>query len=234
MSAPDESTLNMISKLLDALRGHERRFAAAEQRIRELQTCHNTTVNAIQALEATQHAHADASRMSDAEREQFYAELAKPARIEALKTAASAPPDHLRDAPEMVATDAELIKSWDVRNGDHLARIRFIYNLGRQHGATQATCPHIATSDEGTSYCRLAEQGNRQGILDSSPAPAGGLVERVADAMYGGTEAVILAVADWLVEQSPEPGPVGKLLGQISTPFAVMADMLREEVKRNG
>jgi hypothetical protein len=38
----------------------------------------------IAALEVTQHAHADASRMSDAERERFYAELAKPARIEAL------------------------------------------------------------------------------------------------------------------------------------------------------
>lgn len=107
MSAPDESTLNMISRLLDALRGHERRLAAGEQLIRELQTCHNTTVDAIQALEATQHAHADASRMSDAEREQFYAELAKPARIEALEAAASAPPDHVRDATEMVPAPAD-------------------------------------------------------------------------------------------------------------------------------
>ena len=33
----------------------------------------------IEALEATQHAHADLSRLSDAEREQIYAEMAKPA-----------------------------------------------------------------------------------------------------------------------------------------------------------
>jgi hypothetical protein len=60
----------------------------------------------IAALEATQHAHADASRISDADREQFYATLAKPARIEALKTAASAQPDHVRDATEMVPAPA--------------------------------------------------------------------------------------------------------------------------------
>jgi hypothetical protein len=35
-----------------------------------------------------------------------------------------------------------------------------------------------------------------------------------------------------LREQAPEPGPVGKWLGQISTPFAVMADMLRDEANR--
>ena len=35
-------------------------------------------VRRVEALEATQHAHADVSRLSDAEREQFYAELAKP------------------------------------------------------------------------------------------------------------------------------------------------------------
>jgi hypothetical protein len=35
-----------------------------------------------------------------------------------------------------------------------------------------ATCPHIITSDEGTSYCGLAEQGNYPAKPDSSPAPA--------------------------------------------------------------
>ena len=33
----------------------------------------------VEALEARQHAHADVTRLSDAEREQFYAEMAKPA-----------------------------------------------------------------------------------------------------------------------------------------------------------
>jgi hypothetical protein len=49
-------------------------------------------------------------------------------------------------------------------------------------------CPHIVSSDEGTSYCRLAEQ--TQDKLDrlieldrAEPAPAGSLVERVWDAI---------------------------------------------------
>jgi len=51
-----------------------------------------------------------------------------------------------------------------------------------------ATCPHIATSDEGTAYCRVADQ-----TASSQPTPndrqirssddASSLVERVADAI---------------------------------------------------
>jgi hypothetical protein len=37
-------------------------------------------------------------------------------------------------------------------------QFRALYDLGRKHGATQATCSHIRSSDEGTSYCALAEQ----------------------------------------------------------------------------
>jgi hypothetical protein len=51
-----------------------------------------------------------------------------------------------------------------------------------------ATCPHIATSDEGTSYCRLAKQ--TQDKLDrlieldrAKPAPAGSLVKQVRRAI---------------------------------------------------
>ena len=44
-----------------------------------------------------------------------------------------------------------------------------------------ATCPHIVSSDEGTSYCGLAEQ---QAAPPPEPAPAGSLVETVADAIY--------------------------------------------------
>lgn len=136
----------------------------------------------------------------------------------------NAPADHVRGATEMVATDAELIKAWDVRHADHLGRIRHIYDMGRQHGAAQATCPHIITSDEGTSYCRLAEQGNSSAGLTCSPAPADGLVERVADMLghYGDTtsRAVILAVADRVAQ-------TGILGGN------AVARWLREEVQRN-
>ena len=75
--------------------------------------------------------------------------------------------------------------------------------------------------------------------------PAGSLIDRVADAIGAADDegltnmtwsnhsrAAILEVAAWMVEQAPEPGPVGKWLGQISTPFAVMADILRDEANR--
>jgi hypothetical protein len=42
-----------------------------------------------------------------------------------------------------------------------------------------AVCPHVVTSDEGTSYCGLAEQ-QAAASAPPKPAPAGSLVERVA------------------------------------------------------
>ena len=43
-----------------------------------------------------------------------------------------------------------------------------------------ATCPHIASSDEGTSYCGLAEQ---QAAAPPEPAPDGSLVDCVDQAI---------------------------------------------------
>ena len=64
-----------------------------------------------------------------------------------------------------------------------------------------ATCPHVRSSDEGTSYCALAEQ---QAAPPPEPAPAGSLVERVRQAQGCGNErdarAAIRAVAEWLRE----------------------------------
>jgi len=67
------------------------------------------------------------------------------------------------------------------------------------------SCPHVVTSNEGTSYCRLTEHGNSSARLTSSPAPTGGLVAKVTDvitdsaAAYGTADeparAAILAFA---------------------------------------
>ena len=75
------------------------------------------------------------------------------------------------------------------------------------------TCPHIVTSDEGTSYCRLAEQVARIGQPDvpantsAQPAPFGSLVETVVEAMKcaecswtAEARAAIREVAAWLRE----------------------------------
>ena len=68
-----------------------------------------------------------------------------------------------------------------------------------------------------------------------SPSPST-LVDRVANALYSvpldsdaEARAAIREVAAWLLEQDPEPGVVGRLLGQISTPCGVMADLLMHE-----
>ena len=70
-----------------------------------------------------------------------------------------------------------------------------------------APCPHIRSSDEGTSYCALAEQQPAPAV--PAPAPAGSLVETVAEAIHDEAgsrnasceaRAAILAVAD-CVEQ---------------------------------
>lgn len=91
-----------------------------------------------------------------------------------------------------------------------------------------ATCPHIVTSDEGASYCGLAEQGaNSQPTPNDrqirSSAPTDGLMERVQRAI-GHTYpddacAGILACADWLSRQGVGAGTTA-------------ARWLREEVKR--
>ncbi len=84
-----------------------------------------------------------------------------------------------------IATDEELQKAWDSPPGQGWnAGLRAVYDLGRQHGSAQATCPHIVSGAEGTSYCRLAEQTAAPVTLmdglraASAEARPGGLVER--------------------------------------------------------
>jgi hypothetical protein len=91
-------------------------------------------------------------------------------------------------------TMAALIQAQHERKG-HLHRIEAL--------EAGATCPHIVSSDEGTSYCGLAEQQATD--TPPEPAPAGSLIEAVhiaiATAMgHGPSEAraAIRAVAEWL------------------------------------
>jgi hypothetical protein len=65
--------------------------------------------------------------------------------------------DHPPGATKMVSeygrpTSTNLRSVWGWHGVDG------VYDLGYRDGATQATCPHIVTSGEGTSYCALAEQ----------------------------------------------------------------------------
>jgi hypothetical protein len=75
--------------------------------------------------------------------------------------------------------------------------------------ATQATCPHVVTGNDGTTFCNLAEVSAaqpRQEEPTPPPAPAGGLLEQLQAPVRssGGFPAedewrtVIHAVAEWL------------------------------------
>jgi hypothetical protein len=113
-------------------------------------------------------------------------------RVAAMEAAATQPPapaaDHSRGATEMVATDDELWSLWANRPRGPLSAdnaLRAVYNLGRQHSAQP----------------RQGEQPT------PPPAPAGGLVEMVAEA-YGfpswkdEARNAIHCVADWLQQRS--------------------------------
>lgn len=80
-------------------------------------------------------------------------------------------------------------------NGDELAACVMELLSRVQRLEDDATCPHIVSSDEGTSYCGLAEQQARIGQPDvpadtsAEPAPTGSLVDVVENA---------IAIEDWL------------------------------------
>jgi hypothetical protein len=139
-------------------------------------------------------------------------------RIEALEAAQHAHVDtsHLTDAERK-----------QIR--EELARPATFAELLMPPPRTTTTAP-LFTAEE---VARIVAPTVKESLTD----PAGSPVERVqavCDDKPLGHEAraAILQVAAWLVEQAPEPGPVGKWLGQIATPFEVMADMLRDEANR--
>ena len=88
----------------------------------------------------------------------------------------------------------------------------------------------------------LADALKEIGAPEPAPSPSPStLVDRVANAIYNvhafhapdaQARAAIREVAAWLLEQDPEPGAVGRLLGQISTPCGVMADLLMHEADK--
>jgi len=115
----------------------------------------------------------------------------KAAMDELRKASAELQSDHVPDTKKMVptpeaapvATDEELVKTWDTSGKSIFEKIRAIYDLGREHGAT---CPHIRSSDEGTSYCALAEQ--TAAAQPAEPAPTNPIVEQVRQGLYFATQ----------------------------------------------
>jgi hypothetical protein len=152
----------------------------------------------IEALEATQHAHADLSRLSDAEREQIYAEMAKPAAWRPLDietTYGTAP---------TTTTAQQILRAPMVVEGTF------------EHGGETYRFKAKPERDAPMAELRAASAEAR---------PAGGLVERVAQGIAAADDegltnmtwnyharAAIREVAAWLTENyakdvvSPPPG----------------------------
>jgi len=85
-----------------------------------------------------------------------------------------------------------------------------------------ATCPHVVTGDESTSYCGLAEQ-QAAAAPPQEPAPAGALVEAVMEAME-------CAECSWPAEARDAIRAVAEWLEQFE--FVGAAHALRQEVEQ--
>jgi hypothetical protein len=160
----------------------------------------------VELLEATQHAHLDASQLSEAEREA----LTEPGRV-------------VTDRPEPapVATDQVLYQLYDSTGPTVVDAFRAIYDLGRQHGAraaaTEADNATAATVAEIRSLLFKDDAQPAPAVKDSlTAAPAGSLVETVAKAIHPDrcadpnlylheSRAAIREVADWFRNQRDSP-----------------------------
>lgn len=93
-----------------------------------------------------------------------------------------------------------------------------------------ATCPHIVTSSEGTSYCTLAEANSKP--TPNSSQIGRSLVKRVQGAIhdvvfphgYDEARAAICEVAAWLIDRRRDDDWLA--------PFEELADLLLEEAQR--
>jgi hypothetical protein len=137
----------------------------------------------IEALEAAQHAHADVSRLSDAEREQVTQELAKPAAWRPLETEIT------------YCTEAAIATAQQILSAPMVVQGTF------EHGGETYRFKAKPERESAMDELRAASAEVR---------PAGGLVERVLDVLNEQTiyddpmetpRAAIREVAKWLREQ---------------------------------
>lgn len=80
-------------------------------------------------------------------------------------------PDHVRGATGMVdgyerPTRQHLRSVWGWHGEEG------VYDMGYSDGAAQATCPHVVTGNEGTSYCELAERTAAQPRQEEPTTPS--------------------------------------------------------------
>jgi hypothetical protein len=137
----------------------------------------------IEALEATQHAHADLSRLSDAEREQVTQELAKPATWRPL------------DIETTCGTEAAIATAQQILRAPRMVDGTF------EHGGETYRFKAKPERVDAMAELRAASAEARPTVKDSL-TDAGGLVERVMHAggmgLTDSARAAIREVAAWL------------------------------------
>jgi head-tail adaptor len=154
--------------------------------------CTDAIVRRVEALEATQHAHADVSRLSDAEREQVAQELAKPAAWRPLEV-------EITYGSDCTTTAQQILRAPRMVEGTF------------EHGGETYRFKAKPERDSAMAELRAASAEVRPTVKDSL-TDGGGLVERVvreiADAALnadsydpeGEARAAIREVAAWLRE----------------------------------
>jgi hypothetical protein len=140
--------------------------------------CTDAIVRRVEALEAAQHAHADLSRLSDAERDRMAQELAKPAAWRPLETETTYGSEAAADAAQILR--APMVVEGTFEHGGETYRYK-----------ANATPERDPAMDEPRPTSAEAQ-------------PVGGLVERVETRAGGDGRAAIREVAVWLRENDSE------------------------------
>jgi hypothetical protein len=145
---------------------------------------------------------------------------------------------------KVFADDPELS---DYGSGKLLALSKVVFkvlsNNMLESGMIEVTAISVGlVADMLDQHAEYAAQQMDQAASSPSPAPTDSLVERVARHLAyehdispnweDEARIAIREVAAWILEQAPAPGPLGKWLGEVSTTFEVMADMLRSEANQ--
>jgi hypothetical protein len=178
-----EAGLEMTSCILELRARVEALEAAQLEQAESGRFCTDAIVRRVEALEATQHAHVDTSRLSDAEREQMAQDFASPAAWRPLDIETTY-------GSEAAADAAQILRAPMVVEGTF------------EHGGETYRFKAKPERESAMPELRAASAEAR---------PAGGLVERVANAIYNvphdsaaEASAAIREVAAWLRKNDSE------------------------------
>jgi hypothetical protein len=145
-AAAGQADAQVMQELLRRVEALEQRPIAGDHELAP--ATEDSSVTAPPDAEEPQTLHSVALRMVDTlERLGVLLEIRQ-----TLKRAIREPMAPATAAAAPVATDDELWQTWHDADGSTLESLRAVYNLDREHGASQASCPHIRSSGDRPRY----------------------------------------------------------------------------------